>query len=252
MANGRWLLALGVLFVFVGCGEPTLSSEDVDASAQRLRESAAEEERADLNAALHLVRRASAGEVAGTEPFAVDGMTAADVLAEARRIELRREKASLEQAIAGRREILDQAEYLAGLGPRVVDLDAEGVLTLRVRNGLGVPVTTGWLRASVELPDGRAVASQEFVDFGGVLRPDEERQIELEITGETRGHLPPPPEARFTVAFTQAEGGGTLVAKEPSPEEVARAEAAIRTAEDDLAAVEERLAALPDGEGAAE
>lgn len=55
MATGRWLLALGVLLVFVGCGEPTLSSEDFDASALRLRESAAEDER-DRTASAPFVR----------------------------------------------------------------------------------------------------------------------------------------------------------------------------------------------------
>lgn len=240
---GRCRKALAVLLplALAACGPPTLDPDDFDASAERLRESVDEDERPHLYDALRLVEQARRGEVAGTEAFSVDGMTAADVLAEGRRIELRREKAWIEEELAGRRAVLAESEELAKLGPTEVAANADGVVTFKVRNGLGVPISTGWVRTTVELAEG-PVESEDFVDFGGVLRPGEERALTLEVTGEARRHLPPPREARLSAAFTMVEHGGAIVAKEPSAEEKSRAETAIEDAEHELAEVERQLA----------
>lgn len=239
--RSRWSLVFLVPLVLVACGEPTLEPDDFNRSAQRLRASVDERDRPALDGALALVRQASTGEVPGTEPFDVDGMTAADVLAEGRRIELRREKAGIEEGIAARREILAETERLATLGPLSIEPSEENVLTMRIRNGLGEPVTTGWVRTTVELPDGRALTSEDFVSFGRALRPEEERAVQVQINGDARRYLPPPPEARLTATFMLVENAGTLVAKEPRPEEAARARAAIEAAERELAEVERRL-----------
>lgn len=237
----RAALSLLVPLALAACGEPTLESDDFQGSAERLRESVDDRERFRLDSSIELVRQASAGGVPGTEAFAVDGMTAADVLAEAERIELRREKAWIEEEIAGRRRLFAESERLAALEPTSAEVDGEDRLTFEVRNGLDVPVTTGWLRTTLTLPDGRSVTGKEFVNFGGPLRPGEERTIQLRLTGDIRRHLPSPPEARLETAFTILENSGALVAKEPSAEEAARATAAIEEAERALAEVERKL-----------
>lgn len=237
----RAALSVLVPLALVACGDPTLESDDFQGSAERLRGSVDDRERFRLDSSLELVRQASAGGVAGTEAFAVDGMTAADVLAEAERIELRREKAWIEEEIARRRQLFAELERLSALGPTSATIDGEDVLTLQVENGLDVPVTTGWVRTTLALPDGRSVTGVEFVNFGGPLRPGQERTIRLRITGDLLRHLPPPPEARLEAAFTTLENAGALVAKEPSRDEAARATAAIEEAERALAEVERKL-----------
>jgi len=241
MRRSRLALALLVPLLLVACGEPTLKSDDFDGSAKKLRESVSQEERPALGAAIALVRQASAGEVAGTEPFSVDGMTAADVLSEARRIELRQEKAWIEEEIAARRELFSEAERLAGLGSGPLEVAPNGVLTMRVRNNLDEPLTTGWVRTSVELPDGRVFSSEDYVGFGRALQPGEERDIKVEVTGDAHDLLPAPPEFEVTAVFTMVEHAGTLVAKEPNDDEIARAKVAIEKAEKELADVERRL-----------
>lgn len=241
MRAWRVACALLVPLLLVACGEPTLESDDFDRSAKKVRESVAQEERAELGAAISLVRQASAGEVAGTDPFSVDGMTAEDVLAEARRIELRQEKAWIEEEISARRKLFTEADRLAGLGTGPVSVNREGILTMRVHNSLGEPLSTGWVRTSVELPDGRVYRSEDYVGFGRPLQPGEEREVRVQVTGDARELLPAPPEFDVTAVFTMVEHAGTLVAKEPNRDELARAEAAIEAAEEELAEVEARL-----------
>lgn len=241
MGRKRAALALLVPLLLAACGEPTLDSDDFAGSAERLRESVDEAERPRFDSALDLVRQASAGEVSGTEAFAVDGMTAADVLAEGRRIELRREKAWLEEEIAGRKQLFADSERLAALGPLSVAVDDQDRLTLQVRNGLDVPVSTGWVRTTLTLPDGRVFTSEDYVGFGGPLQPGEERKVQTTVTGDARRYLPPPPDARLEAAFMILEHGGSFVAQEPSPEEAARATEAIEAAEKELAEVERKL-----------
>lgn len=237
----RVACALLVPLLLVACGEPTLESDDFDRSARKVRESVSEEEQPAVGAAISLVRQASNGEVAGTEPFSVDGMTAEDVVAEARRIELRREKAWIEEEITARRRLFTEADRLAGLGEGPLAVDPKGVMTMRVHNTLGEPLSTGWVRTSVQLPDGRVYSSEDYVGFGRPLEPGEERAVRVQVTGDARALLPAPPEFEVTAVFTMVEHAGTLVAKEPNDDEIARARAAIEKAERDLADVERRL-----------
>ncbi len=240
MGHSKLAFAVLVPLLLVACGEPTLKTDDFDRSAKKVRESVDPEERPALGAAIALVRQASAGEVAGTVPFSVDGMTAADVLAEARRIELRQEKAWIEEEIAARGQLFTEVDRLADLGLPPVSVDDEGVLTMRVRNNFGEALTTGWVRTSVELLDGRVYSSEDYVGFGRALQPGEEREIKVQVTGDARELLPASPD-RVTAVFTMVEHAGTLVAKEPNDDELARARAAIEEAERDLADVERRL-----------
>lgn len=239
----RWRAPCAALatLLLVACGEPTLKSDDFEGSARRLRESVGQEDRVALDGALDLVRRASAGEVAGTDPFSVDGMTAADVRTVARRIELRREKASIEEEIAAHRKTLTEAERLAGLGLPGVTVVEERLLTLPVRNGLGEPLTDGWVRTSIELPDGRIYSSEDYVGFGRPLQPGEEREVRVQVTGGVGELLPVPPDWKVTAVFTMVANAGFPVAKEPTADEIARAEAAIQDAERKLVDVERRL-----------
>ena len=240
---GRLRVACVVLvpLLLVACGEPTLKSEDFDGSARRLAKSVDEGQRLALEDALDLVRRASAGKVAGTEAFSVDGMTASDVLAEARRIDLRQEKAEIESEIAARRALFSEAERLAGLGGSSVAVDGRGYLTLTVRNSFDEPLDTGSVRTSVELPNGRVFSNEDFVSFGRSLQPGEERPVQVQVTGEVRKLLPAPPDYKVTAVFTMVANHQALVAKKPNAAEIARAKAAIEAAERELSDVDRRL-----------
>jgi|GEM_PF-1814700 len=241
MRRSRVIWAVVVPLLLVACGEPTLKSDDFDGSAKRLRKEVSEEQRPELDDALALVRRASAGKVPGTDAFSVDGMTAADVLAEGRRIELRQEKAGIEEEIAARRELFTEADRLADLGVSPPAADGQGYLTFKVHNSFDQPLTTGSVRTSVALPDGRVFSSEDYVGFGRSLQPGDERAVRVQVTGEARQLLPAPPEYEVKAVFTMVANAGTLVAKEPSTDEIARAKAAIKEAEKELADVERRL-----------
>lgn len=239
----RAVVTLLVPLALVACGAPTLESDDFQGSAERLRGSVEDSQRLRLDSALDLVRQASVGSVPGTAAFSVDGMTAEDVMAEADRIELRREKAWLEEEIAGRRQLFADTERLAALAPRSLAVDDEDRLTFEVENGLEVPVTSGWVRTTLTFPDGRSVDSVDFVSFGDPLPPGEGRKLRTLVSGDARRHLPPPPEVRLEAEFTILENAGALVAKEPTEDEAARARAAIAEAERSLAEVERKLQA---------
>ena len=244
----RWspfLLALGLLLS--GCGKPILDSQDLDGSVAKMRSSLEATERGRFDVAIALVRQASAGEIHGTDAFPLDGMTAEQVLAEAERIDIRRERALEQESVAVQRDLLATDEKLARL--RIVAFVAQPVGDSRmeadvtVRNELDFPVDTAWLRLEVAIPGGASRAGEEFLAFAPPLEPNEQRAMHIEILGEEARSLPVVPPAQLEAHFVMAEHAGQLALKSPTPDERAHAEADLAESQRRIAELDARLAA---------
>jgi hypothetical protein len=240
-------VATVLLLVLAGCGEPTLDSKDLQESIADLRDSLDAEEQVRFDGAIAVVVEASRGEVTGTQRFALDGMTAAKVLAEAERIEVRRELALIAETVAAQQEVLQAEEQLARL--RVVGFQpgSQGdrvTAAVTLVNTLGTPLDSGWLLIEVELPDGRLYSGPEFVAFRPPLAPREQRTLRLVLAGDEARALPAEPGAKLRHRFTSLERGGRTVAEAPSPQQRARAEAALAEAETRRSELEARLREL--------
>jgi hypothetical protein len=245
--RGCRLVLAGAALLAGACAEPVLDSRDLDDSISEVRDNLDDRQRGAFEVAIALVRQASSGEIPGTDPFLLDGMTAQAVLAEAQRIEIRRERALEVETAAVHRELLAAEERLARL--RVTSflpqasgdtVDAE----LTVRNELEFPVETAWLLIEVGAP-GRAVrAGEEFLAFRPPLRPGEERRVRLLLSGSEASSLPaePPAEARYR--FVLVERGGQVALQAPTAEERQKAAAALAESERRQAELDARLAAL--------
>src|SRR5262245_6833691 len=96
-----------------GCAEPVLDTADLEGSIANLRDSVDASTRVRFDEAIALVREASGGKVSGTKAFPLAGMTAGAVLAEAERIEIRRDRALEQQAIDDYQALLDTEKQLA-------------------------------------------------------------------------------------------------------------------------------------------
>jgi len=246
--RSKLLAALALALLWAGCSEPKLDPANLDASIAALRESVDEIDRARFDAAIALVRQASAGEVPGTEPFPVAGMDAAAVLAEADRIGLRRERAFELESAAAHREILDAESELARL--RVVEFVAQpiGATEMRadvaVANGLDFPVSTAWLRVVVAIPDGPSRSGEEFVSFSPPLAPGAERTVNILVSGDEARSLPVEPPAELECRFVLVDRGDQVALQAPSPEARERAEAALAESERRLAELDAKLATL--------
>lgn len=245
----RWkpLLAAALLCAG-GCAEPKLDTADLEDSIADLRDSLDVTQRGAFDVAVDLVRQASAGKINGTEAFSLNGMTAADVLAEAERIEVRRERAFEQESALAHWEILAADEVLARL--RVVEFVAQPIGDTRmeadvtVRNDLDFAVDTAWLSIEVGLPGGPVASGEEFVSFQPPLRRGEQRSVHVLILGAEAGSLPVEPPAVLRTRFVMVERGGEVALKSPTPEERQRAEAAIAASEKRVEELDARLAAL--------
>ena len=246
MRRRRLVLAGAALFA-AACAEPVLDTRDLDASISEVRDSLDLRQRGAFEIAIALVRQASTGEIPGTDAFSLDGMTAGAVLAEAERIEIRRERALEEETAAVHRELLAAEERLARL--RVMSflpqasgdtVDAE----LTVRNELEFPVETAWLRIEVGIPGGAVRSGEEFLAFEPPLRPGEERRVRLLLSGSEASSLPAEPPAVAQYRFVMVERGGQVALQAPTLEERQKAEAALAESERRRSELDARLAAL--------
>lgn len=244
----RLLVAFALALLSASCSEPKLDPADLDASIAALRESVDEADRGRFDAAMALVRQASAGEVAGTEPFPLAGMDAAAVLVEADRIGVRRERAFELESAAAHREILDAETELARL--RVLEFVARPIgasemqADVTVANGLDFPVSTAWLRVVVAIPGGPSRAGEEFVELSPPLAPGAERTVRVLVSGDEARSLPVEPPAVLETRFVLVDRGDQIALQAPSPEARERAEAALAESERRLAELDARLAAL--------
>lgn len=246
----RWIpLLVAVGLCAVGCAEPVLDAEDLDDSIADLRDSLDAGERGKFDAAVDVVRQAAAGEVPGTKAFSLNGLTAAEVLAEAERIELRRDRAMEEESARAHLEILAAEEELARL--RVVEFVAQPIgdsrmeADLTVRNDLEFAVETAWLSIEVGVPGGQAAAGEEFLSFQPPLRRGEQRTVRMQVLGDEARSLPVEPPAELRCRFVMAEQGGKVALQAPTPDERQRAEASIAASEKRIQELDARLAALP-------
>jgi hypothetical protein len=231
-----------------GCAEPVLDTEDLDDSIADVRDSLDATDQGAFDVAVALVRQASTGEVSGTKPFALNGMTAADVLAEAERIGIRRERAMEEDFEEAHYQLLAADEKLSRL--RVIGFVAQPIgdtrmeADLTVRNELDFAVDTAWLSVEVEVPGGAVSAGEEFLSFQPALARGEQRTVRMQVLGDEARSLPVEPPAALRCRFVMAERGGQEALKAPTPEERKRAEAAIAAAEKRILELEARLAAV--------
>lgn len=244
----RMLLLAVAVALAGGCGEPVLDTSDLDGSIAELRDSVDEPRRAAFDDAIALVREASTGKVTGTKPFALGGMTAGAVMAEAERIEIRRERSLEAESAAAYREILDAERQLARLQvtqflPQQLD-PTRMAADVTVRNGLGFPVQTAWLRVEVALPGGPSSAGEEFVAFQPALRPGDERTVRIKVLGMEARELPvePPAEARYR--FQLVESGGRVALQMPTPDQRQKARAGLAEVQRRVAELDARLAAV--------
>ncbi|GMU64513.1 MAG: hypothetical protein AMXMBFR36_07870 [Acidobacteriota bacterium] len=236
-----------VALLAAGCGEPVVRSADLDGSIAEVRDSLEPRQRADFDEAIALLRLAGSGKVPGTERVALDGMTAAEVLAEAGRVELRRERAVEQERAAAAREVLDAEERLSRL--RVLRFAPEWIGETRVEADLGVrsdldfPVGSAWLRVEVTMPGGPSRSGEELVTFQPALAPGEERSVRLLISGDEAASLPVESPAVLTHRFVMVEHGGQVRLQVPTPEARAAAEHELADAERRIAELEAKLAA---------
>lgn len=236
-----------VALLAAGCGEPVVRSADLDRSIAEVRESLEPGARADFDDAIALLRLAGAGEVPGTERVNLDGMTAAGVLAEAARVELRRDRAVEQERAAAAREVLEAEERLSRL--RVLGFAPEWIgelrveADLRVRNDLDFPVGSAWLRVEVAMPGGPTRSGEELVTFQPVLAPGEERSVRMLISGDEAASLPVEPPAVLTHRFVMIEHGGQVRLQVPTAGERSAAEQELADAERRIAELEAKLAA---------
>jgi hypothetical protein len=245
----RGVLVLAVASVLaVACGEPVLDPTNLDGSIAELRESLDASQRVRFDEAIALVREASTGKVSGTKPFSLAGMTAGAVLAEAERIEIRRERALEAEAIADYKEILDAERELARLQvkafvPQQVD-PTHMAASVTVHNGLSIPVDTAWLRVEVRIPGGASASGEEFLAFQPPLEPGAERTVRIMVAGMEARSLPVEPPAEAHYRFQLVESGGKVALEMPTPEMRRKAEAGLADVQRRVADLDTRLAAV--------
>ncbi len=218
---------LGLLVVTLGCGTPTLDGANLQKSIAKVRKSVDQSRRADFDLAMKTVESASHGAIEGTQPFALDGMTAAAVFAEAEKIGWRRDLTWAERGIQDERQVVDARAYLDRLRVRgfASSHDDQGRVTasFEVENGLDTAIDSGWIRIDAPRPDGGLLGGEDIVDMRPRLRPGERRQIHILVTSEASRVLAEEPGATVHTRFTLAELGGTMIAQEPSPEALEKA-----------------------------
>jgi hypothetical protein len=236
-----------LLAALVGCSAPTLDADDLEGSARRVRDSVDEEQRVAFDEALELLRRASRGEVQGTEKLSLDGLNAEAILAEAERVGLRRDIAWFEELRRYHQEILDVTGRLARF--EVVDATPSGRgdqrvrLTVSVRNGLDEPIGAGWMRTEVRRGDGRTATSLDYVVFRPPAGPGAVARAQVVVSGDAARFLPEAVEEQLTFRFASLERGGSVVLEAPTPEMEGKARAGVEEAQARIAELRERLAA---------
>jgi hypothetical protein len=115
---------------------------------------------------------------------------------------------------------------------------------LTVRNDVGFPVDTAWLRVEVALPGGPSHGGEEFLAFRPALQPGEQRFVRMLLSEEEARSLPAEPPAQVHCRFVMAEGGSLGTLRAPDAEERRRAETELAAIERRLAALDARLAAV--------
>lgn len=211
-----------LLAAALGCGTPSLDSSNLEKSAARMRKGVERSRRADFDLALKTVESASRGEIEGTQPFALDGMTAEAVFAEAEKVGLRRELVWVERTVAGERQLVDARVYLDRLRLRAFaatrSKDGQVYASFEVENRLDTAVDTAWLRIDAPRWDGGTLGGEDLVDFQPRLEPGERRNIQIQVTSEASRVLVEEPSTRVVTRFTLVGLGGNTLFQEPAPE----------------------------------
>jgi hypothetical protein len=219
--------ALLALVAGWGCGEPKVDSAQLERSVAQVRKSVEKRRQGDFDFAWKTVQTASRGEVEGTPPFAVDGMTAAAIFAEAEKIGWRRDLVWAERAVVEESQVVNAHTYLERLPIRdfVVRRDAENQVfaSFFVENRLDSAVDTAWLRIDAPRPDGGTLGGEDLVDFQPPLAPGERRNIQIQVTSEAARVLAEEPTVLVAKRFTLVGLRGNTLYQEPTPEALERA-----------------------------
>jgi hypothetical protein len=227
-AMRRRILVLAVATLLAGaCSKPVLDPSNLDGSIAKLRDSLEMSRRIHFDEAIALVREASTGKIPGTKPFSLAGMTAGAVIAEAERIEIRRERA------------LEVTAFV----PQQVD-PTRMAASVTLRNGLRFAIDSAWLRVEVGIPGGASSAGDEFLAFQPSLKPGEVRTVGITVAGAEARSLPvePPAQAHYRVQLV--ESGGKVALEMPTPEMRQKAEADLAEVQRRVAELDTRLAAV--------
>ena len=229
------LAVLALLVAALGCGTPKLDSSQLEKSIARVRKSVDKSRRADFDMAVKTVQSASRGELEGTQPFSLDGMTAEAIFAEAEKIGLRRDLVWAERGVESERQVVDARAYLDRLRARgFSSVPGEGgqvQASFEVENGLDTAIDSAWIRIETTLPDGRVLSGEDLVAFQPRLKPGERRGVRILVTSEASRLLAEEPNAAVTTHFTMVELDGNLVAQEPTPEALEKARRQLAEAE---------------------
>ena len=219
--------ALLALVAALGCGAPKLDSANLHKSIARVRKSVEARRRIDFDGAMKTVASASRGEIDGTKPFALDGMTADAIFAEAEKISLRRDLVWVERSLAEERQVLDARADLDRLLVRGFaarrDTDGQVLGSFEVVNGLQSAVDTAWLRVDAPRPGGGTLGGEDLIDFRPPLRPGERRNVQFQVTSEANRVLAEDPSTTVSTHFTSIGFGGNTLYQEPSPEALEKA-----------------------------
>lgn len=241
-------LILTTLFWTAGCAEPTLDAQDLEGSAAKLRRTLDEAQQREFDGALELIQLVREGSVPGTTSVAVDGMGASQLIAEAERIELRREIATLEATLAAHEEVLSESDRLTQLSIAKLGLitpdDELPSVTAEVENGTGKALSSAFVRLRVLGARKLVYKTEEYVPFQPQLDPAEVREIEIRVSRDFGRIALSTPEARLAGEFTSFEGDGEVLAQEPDREQLDRATKAVSEGREKLDELRRKLAAV--------
>ncbi len=232
----------------VACSEPRIDAANLEKSSAEVRRTLDERQQRAFDKALDLIRAVQQGRVPGTESVEIHGMSGTELLAEAERIGLRREMAGVEANIAHHEDVLAEGERLAELGITdpvlIAPEDGTAEVRMRVHNGTGRAVESGFVRLRLDTPEESGHKTEEYVAFQPLLQPGEIREVKFRVLRDFARVYFSMPEARLLAQFTRFQSGGAVLAEEPDPARLERAQRSLREAREELADLNRRLAAV--------
>jgi hypothetical protein len=143
--------------------------------------------------------------------------------------------------------VLAEGEALAKLAVaqaavRVPD-DGPPGFRMRVHNGTGRPIVSGFTRLSLDTSRARIYKTEEYVLFEPPLESGQEREVEVRVSRDFARLYLATDDVRPVAEFTSFEGGSAVV-EELDPELLERAERALGASREELAELTRKLAAV--------
>jgi hypothetical protein len=184
-------VSIVLMATLVGCSEPTLDSDNMDASMQEVRESLPAEQEEEFEEAWGLVAMEAMG-----GSLNVDGMTATDVIDRAEEIRAEREREAREEAHQEIRELREQREAAMEAREKLEAFEVERsryymqerrfggdqpIVEMTVTNGTDHAVSRAYFEGVVTVPDREVPFIDESFNYGisGGIEPGETQTWEL-------------------------------------------------------------------------